>query len=373
METAKLLKIKKDEILANWLNKVLTQIPEAGNYDKTAIQNSVPDLINAIVDVLKSNNTNAVISYSEQHGLERAKYKAYSLKHIIQEYNLLKGEIFKILDENTAVTERKDRDIIMNSIDYAIEQAAEVFFREKQNVQVKARKVAERKADQLQIEDEHREEFIQSIMHDLNSPLNNIKACISMLEGNIEVSEASKILEILKLSSQQAEILIEDFLDVGFVKSDDKIPVQKNIVNVLEDLKQQIKIYKISYKRNIELNSPHKEINVNVDVNLIRRAFNNLMNNALKHGETSKTIKVVCKLENGELIISVQNQGRTIPRETLEAIFKRYYKMNESSKGWGIGLAFVKKVAEAHGGEVTVKSIQPEGNTFILKIPTHDN
>ncbi len=369
METTKILRLKQDEILENWLQKVKKEIPVANNYDKTVIQNSVPDLINSIIDVLETNDTNSVVIHSEKHGVDRAQYISYSLKHIIQEYNLLKAEIFTFIDKNTAVTDRRDRDIIMNAIDYAIEQAAEVFFREKQNVQVKARKVAEKKADQLKIEDEYREEFIQSIMHDLNSPLNNIKACINMLEGNIEVNEARKVLEILKLSSHQAEILIEDFLDVGSVKSDDTLPLQKNVVNILEDLEQQVKIYKISYKRKIELESNSDEINVNVDVNLVRRAFNNLINNALRHGKTSKTIKVSCMLENDFLLLSVKNEGKTIPPEIMETIFNRYYKLDESSKGWGIGLAFVRKVAEAHGGSVSAESTEEAGTSFLLKIP----
>lgn len=369
MKTTDILRSNKDKILDSWLHKVRSEIPVANNYEKTIIQNNVPNMLDAIADVLEKDDIQPVISFSEQHGLERAQYQAYSLKHIIQEYNLLKKVIFEVVDSYSDVTERRDRDIIMKAIDYAVEQAAEVFFREKQDVQLKARSIAEQKADQLKVEDEHREEFIQSIMHDLNSPLNNIKACISMLEGNIEVNEAKKVLEILKLSSQQAELLIEDFLDVGFVKSDEKLPVQKNVVNVLEDIHQQVKIFRITYKREILMESDREEIYWNVDIDLVRRAFNNLINNAIKHGESSKAINVACHLQDGQLLISVKNQGRIIPRKTIDEIFNRYYKLNESTGGWGIGLAFVKKVAEAHGGDISVESSDPGGTRFTLKLP----
>jgi signal transduction histidine kinase len=368
MNTADILRINKQYILENWLEKLRTEIPVVKNYDKTAIENGVPHLIDSIIEILNTNNSEKLSSHSVDHGWQRSQHKAYTMKHIIKEYNLLRTEIFKVVDENSEITSRGDRDIIIDAVNYAIEQAAEAFYNEKQSVQVNARKLAEMKADQLEIEEKNKEEFIQSIVHDLNSPLNNIIACIEMLEGNIEIGEAKKVLEILRASSHQAELLIEDFLDVGSVGAYENLPLNINRVNILDELEHQIKIYKISYRREIELNSKKKEIVAELDVNLIRRAFNNLMNNALKHGLPSKPISIECNQNNGFLSISVHNESKKIPEDILNSIFNRYYKVKDSTKGWGIGLAFVKKVAEAHGGKVLVDSTS-KGTTFILEIP----
>jgi signal transduction histidine kinase len=368
MNTADILRINKQYILENWLEKLRTEIPVVKNYDKTAIENGVPHLIDSIIEILNTNNSEKLSSHSVDHGWQRSQHKAYTMKHIIKEYNLLRTEIFKVVDENSEITSRGDRDIIIDAVNYAIEQAAEAFYNEKQSVQVNARKLAEMKADQLEIEEKNKEEFIQSIVHDLNSPLNNIVACIEMLEGNIEIGEAKKVLEILRASSHQAELLIEDFLDVGSVGAYENLPLNINRVNILDELEHQIKIYKISYRREIELNSKKKEIVAELDVNLIRRAFNNLMNNALKHGLPSKPISIECNQNNGFLSISVHNESKKIPEDILNSIFNRYYKVKDSTKGWGIGLAFVKKVAEAHGGKVLVDSTS-NGTTFILEIP----
>ncbi len=256
----------------------------------------------------------------------------------------------------------------MDAVNYAIEYAAEVFYIEKQNVQIKAREIAESKADQLKVEDQNREEFIQSIIHDLNSPLNNIKACIEMLEGSLELDQTRKIFEILKASLNQADLLIEEFLNVGSIDSSSHLPVNKSKVNVVDELKQQLKIYEISYKRNFTLSSTEKEIFAELDINLIRRAFNNLINNALKHGMPSKPISVVCDQNKDFVSISVRNEGKKVPENILNSIFNRYYKTEESAKGWGIGLAFVKKVVDAHQGKVSVES-NKNGTTFKLEIP----
>ncbi len=372
MKITDILRAKKKHILENWLEQVKEKILLLKNYDITAIQNSVPDLIDAIVEILETKNSDKIIIHSAQHGWQRTKHNVYSMKHIIKEYNLLRSEIFRVVDEHSETTSRDDRDIIMDAVNYAIENAAEVFYNKKQSVLVDAHKIAEMKADQLQIEDKNREEFIQSIIHDLNSPLNNIKACIGMLEGDIEIGEARKVLEILRASSLQAEVLIEDFLDVGSVDSYQDLPLKKSKVNILEDLEDQIKIFKISYRRDIVLSSSEKEIIVEVDVNLIKRAFNNLMNNALKHGLSSKQIIVECNQNNDFLKISVHNAGKEIPGSILNSIFDRYYKNEEATKGWGIGLAFVKKVAEAHGGKVFVESNE-SGTTFRLEVPKESN
>ena len=372
MKTADIICKQKESIVNTWLERVREEIPLVNNYDKTAIQNSVPQLIDSIIAILTSANTQHLKVHSLEHGWQRSQHNAYSMKHIIQEYNLLRRVIFELLDEYPGILLPDDRNIIIDAVSYAIELSAEAFYNEKQNVQINARRLAEMKADQLKIEDKNREEFIQSIIHDLNSPLNNIKACIEMLERDLEVNEAKKVLNILRASSHQAELLIEDFLDVGTVGSDKEFPLKKEKVNILNELEHQIKIYRISNRRDIVLDAPEKEIIAEVDVSLVRRAFNNLMNNALKHGLPSKPISVSCSRQDGMLAITVFNESKEIPESIRSSIFNRYYKASGSSKGWGIGLAFVKKVAEAHHGNVYVES-NKSGTTFTMEIPQHGN
>lgn len=368
MTIAKIIRARKDEIVENWIEMVKQKIPEVKRHDKSAIENSVPDLIDAIVDVLESEDVESIKTHSQKHALQRSSFEVYSLKHIIQEYNLLKTAIFKVTDESSA-TPPQERDEIMHVVDRAIELAAETFFRIKQNVHVDARKMAEQKADEMELKDEHREEFIHSLSHDLNNPLNNIKSCISLMEGDLAVEDVNKILEILKVSSQQAESLIKDFLNVNTVSSDDKLPVQRGLVNVLDDLKDEIAVYRVTHRNKMELSSDRDEILVELDMTLVRRAFNNLVNNALKHGDANTKIDVACNLKDDTLSIAVHNRGGVIPDSVLKTIFNRYYQINEKGRGWGIGLTFVKEVAEAHGGEVLVESNEKDGTTFEMLIP----
>lgn len=359
---------KKKIILSEWRKSVQEQIPEVKKHGRAAIENSVPELIDAMIEMLESDDEEKISEHCQKHALDRAQYQIYSLKHIIQEYNLLRAVIFRQIDADGGYG-IKGRDVVMFTIDQAIEMAAETFFRIKQGVQVNARKIAEKKADELQLKDEHREEFIHSISHDLNNPLSNIKGCISLLEGDIDVEDVNKVLSILRTSANQADALIKGFLDVSSVGANEKLPVKRVLVDVAEDLVNEIKVYEVAQKREIGFKCRKEKLEVNVDIGLVRRAFNNLMSNALKHGDGVSKITVSCNVLDGELIIQVHNQGTMIPELILKRIFNRYYQYNDNGRGWGIGLSFVKEVVDAHGGKVSVESRENEGTTFTMSIP----
>src|SRR5690606_15927922 len=175
MNTSDILREKKGLILENWLKKVNEEIPLVRNYNKTAIEDSIPELIDSLIEILNTGDADGIKSQSIKHGWQRTKNTSYSMKHVIKEYNLLRTVLFSVIDNLAEKIPHADRNIIINGVDYAIENAAEAFYKTQQEVQVNGRNIAEIKSKKLKIEDKNREEFIQSIMHDLSSPLNNIK------------------------------------------------------------------------------------------------------------------------------------------------------------------------------------------------------
>ncbi len=368
MSTAEIIQTNKENILSHWMEKLENTMPIIKKYEKSAIQNSVPDLIDAIVKNLDSEDIYQIKYNSRMHGYQRASFKNYSLRHIVKEYNYLKAEILHCLDQNQVLSP-KDRDAIIFVMDQAIEQATETFHIAKQGVHIKALEIAEKKADELQNEDNNREEYILSISHDLNSPLNNIKGCINLLEMDLEVGEVSKILKILKASSDRAESLIKDFIDVGKIKIDEKFPIHKSKFNLAHELENEISVYEVSRNREIKYKTTDKDIIAEIDLDLLRRAIGNLLNNAIKYGNKETPIVVSTSLEGNDLVIEVKNFGNTIPKEVQDNIFNRFYQAEGKGKGWGIGLAFVKEVVKAHNGSVSVESTEEKGTIFKLVFP----
>jgi signal transduction histidine kinase len=103
------------------------------------------------------------------------------------------------------------------------------------------------------------------------------------------------------------------------------------------------------------------------------RAVENLTTNALKYGAPSRPITVTVEETHGRGIVTVHNHGPVIPAEKRETLFRAFQRLTEAEtsgkSGWGLGLAQVRAVAEAHGGSIGVDSVPDRGTTFIIDIP----
>ncbi len=103
------------------------------------------------------------------------------------------------------------------------------------------------------------------------------------------------------------------------------------------------------------------------------RAVENLTSNALKYGAPSSPITLTVDETHGRGILTVHNHGPVIPPEQQETLFRAFQRLTEAEtsgkSGWGLGLAQVRAVAEAHGGSIGVDSLPDHGTTFIIDIP----
>jgi signal transduction histidine kinase len=109
------------------------------------------------------------------------------------------------------------------------------------------------------------------------------------------------------------------------------------------------------------------------DREAMRRAIENLVSNAVKYGAPGTPIRI--KIDSGDerMLLTVHNEGEPIPPEHTENIFQVFRRAvtarEGNKKGWGIGLPYVRSVAESHGGSVTVDSGIGRGTTFMIDIP----
>ena len=108
------------------------------------------------------------------------------------------------------------------------------------------------------------------------------------------------------------------------------------------------------------------------DGNLLARLFENLLNNAVKYGKDGKIIRVAAKVVHEHVLVQVINYGYVIPKEDLEKLFQKFYRVEQSRSqntgGTGLGLAIVHQIAVLHGGDVQVKS-DLDGTVFSVWLP----
>lgn len=106
---------------------------------------------------------------------------------------------------------------------------------------------------------------------------------------------------------------------------------------------------------------------------LLRRALFNLVENAVKYGPEGGQVRICAELDGNDMVISVADQGPTIPPELRERIFEPFFRVDTARSrelgGTGLGLALVRAIAEVHGGSVWVEEHQAGGNRFVLRLP----
>jgi signal transduction histidine kinase len=369
MSASEFIRENKDLILEKWLEKLASEIPQVLGHDRSAIENSVPDFLDAMQDALEASNTTSLIYRSKDHGKQRIEFKNYSLVHVIKEYHILKRIIFDMIDKNQEIR-AIDRDVIMHAIDEAVEQAGETFYQLKTQGIVEEKENAEANIKNLEIIGGSRENFFSSVSHDLKNPINNIKLVVQLIKNGVNKLKNEEVLKIIQSSIERAETLINDLLDVNLINSGNELPIEVHECHLVAMLKDTLSNYQLGHGNKIVLNTDLDDLVVLIDCKYMMRAVVNLIDNALKYGDKSKPVTLECKKTGEQIIISVHNFGEPIPLENQANIFSRYFRVNKNkTESWGIGLSLVQGIVEAHGGKVSVDSSADEGTKFTIAIP----
>jgi two-component system, sensor histidine kinase and response regulator len=236
----------------------------------------------------------------------------------------------------------------------------------------------EMKNGELEKLNDQKNQFIGIVAHDLRNPLTVVMAVGDLLEHQLgsHVSERHRsYIGSISRSCLHMLDIINDLLDVKMIDSG-----QLAINLVPTDLTRLI-------KKNAEFNSSlsgHKNIMigfstegiipiVNVDPTRIEQLMNNLLSNATKYSNPGSVVRVAIALHDNDLEISVADEGQGIPSDELEVIFEPFKKASPKptggEKSTGLGLAIAKKIVEAHGGRIAVKSSVGSGTTFFVLLP----
>lgn len=373
MNAADIIEREKDHIIQQWVETVETEIPHSQEYEQPTIMNSVPDLIDALVEAIRSQDVNHIKVRGETHARQRVSFSEYSLRHIIKEYRLLKRTLFKVLDDQYENMSSVERDIITYVIDEAVEQASDAFYKFRQAEDHSNQEEVEKLLDQMKDQDMLRDQFIAALSHDIRSPLNNTLSAVEMLETRLSQANdklIEKLLNVIKLSMAKGNDLINNLLNVSLIQSGEHLPIHREEGDLLEEIKTSLYGLNPDIQAKINLQADQAEVIGYWDVKALRRAIDNLVSNALKHGDPGSDVNIGIRQGAHQTFIAVHNLGEPIAKEKQEELFNLYYRAApEKSKGWGLGLTLVKGIVEAHGGKVEVDSTKEEGTTFTMMVP----
>jgi signal transduction histidine kinase len=224
--------------------------------------------------------------------------------------------------------------------------------------------------------DQIKSEFISIASHQLRTPLSAIKGYAAMLLDEIQDSEEKEALNKIYLANERLIKLVNDLLNLSRIE---RGKLEFNFKKAqLSDLINSVvgEFQVIAQRRGLKLKYHKVDLPLmNLDVNKLRQALTNVIDNAIKYTPRGKII-VRTKIDDENATISVEDTGIGMRQEDLGAIYKKFQRGSSSAEihpdGTGIGLYVAHKIIQAHGGKIWAESEGlNKGSTFYIKLPLH--
>lgn len=224
--------------------------------------------------------------------------------------------------------------------------------------------------------DVYRKNFIANISHDFRSPLTSIKGYIlAMLDGTIPPEKYNRYLGVVLNEANRLTKLTEGILELN--DFDTKGPILQmsdfDVVDVIRLTRNTVEM--LCDKKNIDLriNSTANNTIVRADRMKIGQVIYNLIDNAIKFSPQNGTITASVTNKNDKVFVSIKDEGPGIPKEKVNKVFDRFYKVDKSrgkdKKGSGLGLAITKEIIKAHGENIDLISTEGAGSEFVFSLP----
>jgi signal transduction histidine kinase len=231
--------------------------------------------------------------------------------------------------------------------------------------------------------EQSKSDFTAQIVHDLRGPLSGIQGTLEFVlaqEGNKLDSVYSDLLQEAHRESERMMSLINELLDFSKIQSGN-FTMESEPVRVAGVLKRAVRsLQSVASRDEIFLLSAHGRDVPQIigSVEKLTQAVINLISNSLKFTPKKGLISVGAQIvRNGDvpdaIVVTVTDTGMGMRAEEIETIFEKYKQSTNKSlrggSGTGLGLYIVKQVVEAHGGEVSVASIEGVGTSMVLRLP----
>ena len=226
---------------------------------------------------------------------------------------------------------------------------------------------------------EMKNDFISNMTHEFKTPISTISlACQAMndsdMVGNQEESMTRPYVNMINDENQRLSILVERILQSATLdRGDIKLQQEKvNLNDVINNVVNNAKFRITGSGGSIHLDVPEEIIEINGDEMHITNLVSNLVDNAIKYSNGEPDVTVSLKREQKKVYLTVADKGIGIKKEHLSKIFDKLYRIPTGNvhnvKGFGLGLSYVKAIADIHDWHIQVRSKYGIGTEFTLTI-----
>lgn len=224
--------------------------------------------------------------------------------------------------------------------------------------------------------DMERREFVANVSHELRTPLTTMRSYVEALaEGAWKDEEiAPNFLEVTQNETERMIRLVNDLLQLSKLDSKD-YQLTTEWVDFVQFYSRIIDRFELAKEQNVRFERKllDQSTFVEIDPDKLTQVLDNIISNALKYSPEGGKITFKMVEEEEMIIISVSDEGVGIPKDNLEKIFERFYRVDKARTrklgGTGLGLAIAKEMVEAHGGKIWAESVEGKGTTVAFSLP----
>lgn len=228
--------------------------------------------------------------------------------------------------------------------------------------------------------DLERREFVANVSHELRTPLTTMRSYLEALSDGAWKDEeiAPNFLSVTQTETERMIRLVNDLLQLSKMDSKD-YRLKKEWFNFIDFFNRIIDRFEIIKDENtaFERNLLDHAAFVEGDADKLTQVLDNIISNAMKYSPQGGKITFKVEEKEDHIVVNVSDQGMGIPKENLQQIFERFYRVDKARTrklgGTGLGLAIAKEMVEAHGGEIWAESVEGKGTTVSFTLPYDRN
>jgi two-component system phosphate regulon sensor histidine kinase PhoR len=225
-----------------------------------------------------------------------------------------------------------------------------------------------------------RVDFVANVSHELRTPLASLIGFVETLQGAAREDPASRerFLAVMRDQAWRMTRLIDDLLSLSRIELREHVTPNRPVDLRLVAMRMLDSLRPMARERDVDiaLESPSEPMTVLGDADELSRVVENLVENAVKYGESGKRVEVALVRRGDEIELSVRDYGPGIAHEHLPRLTERFYRVDVAESrgkgGTGLGLAIVKHIVGRHRGRLAIESEPGQGAVFRVVLPAQD-
>ncbi len=238
------------------------------------------------------------------------------------------------------------------------------------------RRMVAASAEQARRSQEFKSAILDAVAHDMKTPLTSIKAAVTCLmgKGAARPRERAELLSVINEETDHLNRLVTEVIDTARVEVG-RLHLQKGPHYLRETISAALdEIKPKAAGRPVEVELTGTLAPADIDFQLVKQVFKQLLDNAIKYSPEGSPLKILCRPSGDRIVVDVADSGPGIPEEEQDRIFDEFYRVpgkRERASGTGMGLFIAKRIVDAHGGRIWVTSKPGSGSTFHVALPVY--